>query len=365
MKITDIETMALAVPLDRPIYFATRKVKERDLTITKIVTDEGIVGLSCIPIGEPFSVASIIQRKLKPLLIGKDPLSTEWIWDMMYMEMRRDRKGSAIRAISGVDIALWDIKGKYFGLPLYRLLGGDRKQVPCYASGGYYHKGKDLKGLAEEMELYLKHGFTAVKIKIGAVSVKEDIERVKMARKVIGPDVLLLIDANNAYDAPTAIKVGRALEEQDAYFFEEPVRPDDIQGSRLVADVLDIPVASGELEYTIWGFRDLIPSQAIDIIQPDATVLGGVTEFMKVVAMAKAYHVPVSPHWEQEVHMHMVGAFPNTLWVEYFMREIEVRVEDKIYEDFVVAKDGFLEIPDKPGLGIEFNDKALKKFRVV
>jgi D-arabinonate dehydratase len=365
MKIMDIETMALAVPLDRPISFATRKVKERDLTITKITTDEGIVGLSCIPIGEPFSVGSIIQRKLKPLLIGKDPFCTEWLWDMMYMEMRRDRKGSAIRAISGVDIALWDIKGKYFGLPLYRLLGGDRKRVPCYASGGYYHKGKGLKGLAEEMELYLKHGFTAVKIKIGAVSVKEDIERVKMARKVIGPDVQLLIDANNAYDAPTAIKVGRALEEQDAYFFEEPVRPDDIQGSRLVADVLDIPVASGELEYTIWGFRDLIPSQSVDIIQPDATVLGGITEFMKVVAFAKAYHMPVSPHWEQEVHMHMVGAFSNTLWVEYFMREIEVRVEDKIYKDFVMAKDGFLEIPDKPGLGIEFNEEALKKYRVL
>jgi D-arabinonate dehydratase len=364
MKIEKIETMALSVPLDRPIHFATRKVQARDLTIIKITTDDGIVGFSCIPIGEPFSVASIIERKLKPLLIGKDPLCSESLWDMMYMEMRRDRKGSAIRAISGLDIALWDIKGKYFGLPLYRLLGGDRKRVPCYASGGYYHKGKGLKGLAEEMELYLEHGYTSVKIKIGAVSVKEDIERVKMARKVIGPDVKLLIDANNAYDAPTAIKVGRALEEQDAYFFEEPVRPDDIQGSQLVADVLDIPVASGELEYTIWGFRDLITSRAVDIIQPDATVLGGITEFMKVAAFAKAYHMPVSPHWEQEVHMHMVGALPDALWVEYFMREIEVRVEDKIYKDFVVAKDGYLDIPDKPGLGIEFDEKALEKYRV-
>lgn len=132
-----------------------------------------------------------------------------------------------------------------------------------------------------------------------------------------------------------------------------------------MADVLDIPVASGELEYTIWGFRDLITSRAVDIIQPDATVLGGITEFMKVAAFAKAYHMPVSPHWEQEVHMHMVGALPNALWVEYFMREIEVRVEDKIYKDFVVAKEGYLEIPDKPGLGIEFNEEALKKYRVL
>lgn len=364
MRITDIETKALAVPLDQPIFFATRVVKERDLTVIKIMTDEGITGVSCIPIGEPHSVAAVIEYKLKRLLIGQDPLGTESLWDKMYMEMRRDRKGSAIRAIAGIDIALWDIKGKYFQLPVYRLLGGTRKRVPCYASGGYYHEGKGLKGLAEEMELYMEHGYTAVKIKIGAVSVKEDMERVKTAREVIGPEVDLLIDANNAYDVNTAVKVGRMLEKQNAFFFEEPVRPDDMQGSRLVADVLDIPVASGELEYTVWGFRDLISNGAVDIIQPDATVLGGITEFMKVAALAKAYHIPVSPHWEQEVHMHMVGAFPNTMWVEYFMREIEVRVEDKIYKDFVVAKDGFLEIPDKPGLGIEFDEKALEKYQV-
>jgi len=364
MKITHIECLALTVPLDRPIFFATRVVKERDLTITRITTDDGIVGLSCVPIGEPLSIASIIDRKLRPLLMGQDALDTELLWDRMYMEMRRDRKGSAIRAMSAVDIALWDIKGKYFGVPLYKLLGGFRKRVPCYASGGYYHEGKGLKGLAEEMELYLKHGFTAVKIKIGAVSVAEDIKRVKTAREVIGPDVELLIDANNAYDASTAIRVGRALEEHGAFFFEEPVRPDDIQGSQLVADVLDIPVASGELEYTVWGFRDLIGSRAVDMIQPDATVLGGITEWMKVAALAKAYHIPVSPHWEQEIHMHMVGAYPNTLWVEYFMREIGVRMEDRIYEDFVIAKGGFMEIPDKPGLGIEIRSDAIKKYRV-
>jgi D-arabinonate dehydratase len=364
MKIKSIDTLALTVPLDRPIFFATRTVKARDLTVTKITTDDGIVGLSCVPIGEPLSIISIIDRKLKPLVMGQDPLDTELLWDRMYMEMRRDRKGSAIRAMSAVDIALWDIKGKYFKLPLYKLLGGFRKRVPCYASGGYYHEGKGLKGLAEEMELYLKHGFSAVKIKIGALSVAEDIQRVKRAREVIGPNVELLIDANNAYDAPTAIRMGRALEEQGAYFFEEPVRPDDLQGSQLVADVLDIPVASGELEYTVWGFRDLIGSRAVDMIQPDATVLGGITEWMKVAALAKAYHVPVSPHWEQELHMHLVGAYPNTLWVEYFMREIGVRMEDKIYEDFVVAKDGFMEIPDKPGLGIELKEEAIKKYRI-
>lgn len=364
MRITDVNTMALAVPLDRPIFFATRAVRERELSVTTIHTDEGITGLSCVPIGDPKSVTAIIERKLKPLVVGQDPFDTEFLWDRMFREMYRDRKGAAIRAISGVDIALWDIKGKALGMPLYKLLGGYRRRVPCYASGGYYHEGKGHKGLVEEMELYLKHGYRAVKIKIGGASLKEDAERVKVARKTIGPDVELLIDANNAYDAHAAIRVGRVLEEYDAFFFEEPVKPDDLPGSQLVAGVLDIPVASGELEYTVAGFRDLIERKAADIIQPDATVLGGITEWIKVAGLAKAFHIPISPHWEQEVHMHLVGAFPNALWVEFFMKEIEVRVEDKIYKDFVSPKDGYLEIPDEPGLGMRLDEAAVRRYRI-
>lgn len=364
MKITQVETIPLQVPLDRPISFATREVREREFTIVQIFTDEEISGFGCIPIGDPLSVKAVVDHKLKNLIVGEDPLCYERIWKKMYDEMYRDRKGAAIRAMSAVDIALWDIKGKALEMPLYKMLGGYRDKVPCYASGGYYHEGKGIEGLKQEMNNYMDKGYTAVKIKIGALSVRDDLERVKAARETIGPEVDLLIDANNAYDTPTAIKVGRELEKFDVYFFEEPVKPDNLEGSRIVAEALDVPVASGELEYTVYGFRDLIQEGGIDIIQPDATVLGGITEWIKVASLAKAHYIPISPHWEQEVHMHLVGAFPNTLWVEFFEREIGVRVEDKLYQTFPHPVDGYLNLPDKPGLGRELDRESIDEYRV-
>ena len=364
MKIVDIKTHALSIPVDPPIYFATRVVPFREFTVTQVFTDEGIVGESTVPIGDPVSVAAIIERKLKDLLIGRDPFATERIWNDMHRQVYRDRKGSAIRAVGAVDIALWDIKGKALGMPLHRLLGGDGSPVPCYASGGYYYKGRELYNIASEMELYLEKGFTAMKMKVGAASVDEDVARVRTARDIIGPDRVLLVDANNGYDAATAIKMGRRLEEYGVYFFEEPVNPNNLPGSKRVADALDIPVVSGELEYTLDGFRDLIEHGGVDMIQPDATVLGGITEFLKVAALARAYHLPVAPHWEQEIHMHLVGALPNALFVEYFTREINVRVEDKLYVDFIEPVDGMLPLPDAPGLGMTFQSGVLDRYRI-
>ena len=364
IKITNLKTIPLVIKLENPIEFSTRFVDKREFTIVQIFTDIGLIGESCVPIGDPISVAAIIERKLKDLVIGQDPFDYEKIWDRMYREMYRDRKGSAIRAISAVDIALWDLKGKALEMPLYKLLGGYRSIVPCYASGGYYYKNKGLEGLAEEMSMYVDKGHWAMKMKIGAVSVKEDIERVKLARETIGPDRTLLIDANNSYDSYTAIKFGRVLEEIDAYFFEEPVHPENLLGSKKVAEALDIPIASGELEYTVFGFRELIEKGGVDIIQPDATVLGGITEWLKVAALATANGIPIAPHWEQEIHMHLVGALPNTLWVEYFHDEIGVRHEDKLYIETLKPIDGYLHIPDKAGLGTEFNPEAIKRYRI-
>lgn len=364
MKIDGVETIPLSVPLDKPAQFATRTVKEREFSIARVFTNEDVVGIGCVPIGEPFSVTSIIERKLKNLVIGEDPFATEIIWDKMYREMYRDRKGAAIRAISAVDIALWDIKGKALNMPLYKLLGGNQKKVPCYASGGYYKEGKGIEGLVKEMMSYVNRGFKAVKMKVGAVSLDQDIERVKAVRENIGEDITLLIDANNAYNTHEAIKAGRAFEKYDAYWFEEPVGPEDFLGSRKVAEKLDIPVASGELEYTIYGFMNLVENRAVDIIQPDATVVGGITEWMKIAGLARAYGIPVAPHWEQEVHMHLTSATPNAMWVEFFMKEIDVRKEAELYKDYVEPVNGYLEIPDKPGLGVELDEKAVEKYRI-
>ena len=364
MKIVSVKTHCLQIPVDPPIQFATRTVPKREFIVTEITTDEGIVGTSTVPIGDPVSIAAFVNRKLAPLVIGEDPFATQTLWHKMHHEVYRDRKGSAIRAVSAVDIALWDIKGKALDMPLFRLLGGGSNRVHCYASGGYHHEGKDVQGLADEMQLYVDHGYDAMKMKIGAVSFKEDEARVRAARETIGPDRLLLIDANNGYETHEAMKVGAMLQEYDCYFFEEPVKPNNLVGTKRLADALLIPIAAGELEYTTHGFNDLIEVGGIDIIQPDATVSGGITEFMRIGALAQAKHIPVAAHWEQEIHMHLTAALPNALFVEYFMKEINVRVEDKLYEDFVVPKNGYLEIPEKPGLGTTLQSDALTRWRI-
>lgn len=363
MEITDVKTLGLSIPLERPVTFATRTVYERCFSIVQVVTDEGITGIGCVPIGNPLSVTAIIERNLKRLLVGETPFAVERIWEKMYREMYRDRKGSAIRAISAVDIALWDVIGKALKMPLYKLLGGYRDRVPCYASGGYYRESKGLEELAKEMVGYVERGFAAVKMKVGALSLKRDVERVKAVRDAVGPDIDLMIDANNAYNAHTAIKAGREFEKYDIYWFEEPVWPDDVHGSALVAAALDTPVASGELEFTRYGFRDLIENRAVDIIQPDATVVGGISEWMKVAAMASAWRIPVAPHWEQEVHVHLAAAVPNVLTVEFFPREGDIRLEDRLYAEYMEPKKGYLEVPKKLGLGIELNEEALKKYQ--
>ena len=364
MKIVSVTTHCLRIPVDPPIRFATRVVPMREFLVTQVETDEGIVGSSTVPIGDPVSIAAFVDRKLAPIVIGQDPFATQTLWHKMHHEVYRDRKGSAIRAVSAIDIALWDIKGKALDMPLFRLLGGGSNRVHCYASGGYWHDGKGVAGLVDEMQMYVDHGYDAAKIKIGAVSFKEDEARVKAARETLGPDRLLLIDANNGYATHEAMKVGAMLQEYDCYFFEEPVQPNNLGGSKRLADALPIPIAAGELEYTTSGFNDLIEFGGVDIIQPDATVSGGITEFMRIAGLAQAKHIPVAPHWEQEIHMHVVAALPNALFVEYFMREINVRVEDKLYEDFVVPTDGYLEIPDKPGLGMTLQSDALTRWRI-
>jgi D-arabinonate dehydratase len=248
--------------------------------------------------------------------------------------------------------------------PLYKLLGGYRNKVPCYVTGGYYQEGKGNKELVDEVEGYVNQGLKAIKLKIGKLSIKEDVERVEAVREAIGPDMKLAVDANNTYTLREAIKAGRAFEKYDIWWFEEPVLSDDVRSNAIVARALDIPIASGEIEYTKYGFRNLIENEAVDIIQPDVTIVGGVTEWMKIAHMASAWNTPVAPHWAQEISMHLVAAVPNALTVEFFPRKPSYRLEDKIYKTFIEPRKGFLEISNKPGLGIELDEEAVNRFRI-
>jgi len=364
MKITDIACEKVSIPLKKPKAISTRSIHRRQLTVVQVSTDEDLTGVGW---SWSHAVATIVNERLRDLLVAEDPLQTEWLWNRMYGAegtLTYGRRGVAVRAISAVDVALWDLKGKALQMPVYRLLGGCRSCVPVYASGGYYEEGKTADDLADEMVAYVKQGFRAVKIKVGLLSLDEDEERVRAVREAVGPDVALMVDANNAYQPYSAIRAARAFGEYGIEWLEEPVSPDDACGSARVAATVDTPIASGELEYTRYGFRELIDKQAADIVQPDASVAGGVTEWIKIAALASANRIPIAPHSSQEVHVHLVAATPGALNVEFFDPSADIVKTEELFTTRLTPRDGCLPVPQKPGFGIELSRKALEKYRV-
>ncbi len=370
MRITDVQSAVLSIPLQTPTAFATTLVTAREYVVVWVQTDEGLRGLGFTVggryAGEGHLIHTAIQHNLKHLILGENPFAVERLWERMFQTtLLMGRRGAVIRAISALDIALWDIIAKAAGQPLSQLLGGYRDEVPAYASGGYYREGKGLDGLGAEMRRYMDMGFTSVKMKIGRLDPHEDAERVRVAREVVGPGVRLAADANNAWsDAATAIRAARMLEKYDIWWLEEPVMPDNIPASAEVAAALDIPIATGEIEATRWGFRDLLERHAADILQPDATVAGGITEWMKIAHMAACWDIPVAPHWMANLHVHLLAAVPNGLTVEFFVLEEDVLNFERIVREPLQPVKGMIQVPQKPGHGVELEDRAVARYRI-
>jgi D-arabinonate dehydratase len=364
MIITKMKTTVVSIPYAEPIRFATRVMKKREYTILELETDEGLTSFGVVGFGVSLGASLILEEQLSRFVLGKDPLERERIWTEMYREVFRERRDVPIVALSAVDNALWDLFGKYVKLPIWKILGGFRKQVPCYASGGYYKESKDVSGLVKEIDSYISMGFNAFKIKVGATTLKGDIERVRAVRKTIGDEGILMVDANNSYDSTSAIKAGREYEKFGIYWFEEPVWPDDLDGSARVASSLDVPLAAGELEYLRYGFYDMVTRKAVDIIQPDPTICGGITEWIKIAGFAAAHSVPVAPHDAQETNVHVGAASPQVLMLEFFPREEMIRLEDLLFETYNVPKNGLLDAPNASGLGVELDRKAISKYKI-
>lgn len=355
MKITDVKVERFTWSRKVAITNGKHTYPVVKFNVVTITTDEGITGYG-------YGHVDFVHY-FRDMLTGQDPLNNERLWDMMWVPKLVGRRGLSTRSISAIDIALWDIKAKFAGLPLYKLLGGHKDKVPAYIAGGYYAEGKDLKALQEEMQLYVSWGARAVKMKVGAVSLEEDAERVKAVRGAIGPKVKLMIDANCAYKQYEAITFAKMVEEYQPFWFEEPVMPDDFKGMKRLSEATTIPIATGENEYTRYGFRDLIEQNAVPILNADAFILGGITEWMKVAALAQAYDLQVAPHGSQIVHVHLVSAVPNGLILEYYPEQFDPMLNSSYTRKLELNPDGTVTPPQVPGIGFEPNYEALEPYR--
>lgn len=378
MKIVDVEPIILQQKLGEGVKFAFSQAwyDTRTIMILKITTDTGIIGW-----GEAFGPAfineAVINNYFKPYLMGKDPLDIEVIWERLY-NMFRDHctKGNAIEAISAVDIALWDIKGKFFNQPIYKLLGGTpRKKIMPYATGLYRNVlPTDHKALVEEALSYKEAGFRAMKIKIG-FGIEDDIKATRAIREAVGPDIKLMVDANHAYNANTALKVCRGIEDCDIFWFEEPVPPEDLDGYIEVKSKTTIPISGGEAEFTRFGFNQLIGRRAVDIVQPDCGVTGGISEFRKIVTIASIHNIQCYPHvWGSAIALYTgincafsLQDFPYKLVQEDMLLEYD-RTEnifrEKLAKEPLKMVDGYIAPPTKPGLGIEIDEELIKTYRI-
>ena len=388
MKISHIKTFTPRLPLGRERFFSSQcAFPDRNSLLVRVETDDGLVGWGeGGQYGPPEPVAACVNHVLAPQIMGRSPHEVCRIWEEFYA-LTRDfgQKGSYIEALSALDIALWDLKGKALGVPIHNLLGGAfRESIPAYATGCYY-RGDDvlnhqssLEKLAEEAASYVQAGFRLLKIKVGLLSVEADGERVAAIRRAVGPKMGILVDCNHAYNAATAIRMGRVLEKHGCLFFEEPVTPEDRNGYRRVRQALDIPIAGGEAEYTRWGFRDLIAGGCVDIAQPDLCVCGGFSEFQKIVALASSYGVAVIPHvWgsgvAQAAALHAIAALPpqphtanpvplqNEPVVEFDRNHNPLR-DELLRGGLAIGKDGRVPVPQGPGLGIEVDEDVLSRY---
>lgn len=373
MIIRDVKVYVLEAALAEPFAYSQAWYERRGACLVEIVGEDGTSGW-----GEAFGPARLtapIVEFYKGLLIGADALATDALWETLYNRLRdHGQKGLAIEALSAVDIALWDLKGRALGLPVHRLLGGPlRSRVEAYATGFYRKRGGDpFDYLIEEAHRRVAEGFAAIKLKLG-FGLDEDALLCEAVRRAIGSGIAIMVDANHAYDATAAIRLGRRIEPFDIGWFEEPVPPEDLAGYREVKRALAIPVAGGEAEFTRWGFRPLIAERLVDIVQPDVCAAGGISECKKIADMANAFGVRINPHvWGTGValaaSLQLIAALPHNPpglhpiepLLEFDRSEHPIRMA--VLQDPIEQRGGWVDIPQGPGLGIEIDREALARF---
>lgn len=374
MTLTSLHAVAVRLPVKRPTRISTRVLDKRDYVLVRAHRDDSPhEGLGYIYAGTSGGtlVAEAVNAMLAPLLVGRPAEDIVGAWDAMYAEtLLHGRRGAVVRAISAVDIALWDLAAKAAGLPLAVMLGGSTAPVPAYASGGYYQPeaGSWTDAVTREITGNIEAGFTDHKIKVGGLTVAEDAARVQAAVAAMGGQGRLAVDANNAYRSPAEAEAAlRAFEtaagDTGLWWYEEPLSPDDVRGHARLRERSRTPIATGEIAAGRWEFRDLIEHGAADILQPDAGVLGGVTEYLRVAAAASTFGIPVAPHWHANLHAHLSAAVNNCLTVEHFALDKDIYNFELLLtpESRMEVKDGHVLVPDRPGLGLVLNEDEVAK----
>jgi len=389
MKITRVEAISLYVRIEDEIDAPVAVPHAADLTdvifsgyratLVRIETDIGLTGVGeCMVRLAPTATRAVVED-IASLLIGRDPLDREAIWELLFgvMMNRGHNRGIFVEAISGIDIALWDLAGKYLDLPLYTLLGGKHHdRLDAYASSLRF---RALDEVTAQARGFRDAGFKAMKIKIGR-NLNEpqlDIDFVKAIREAVGDGVRLMVDANCAYseDVATALQVGRAMQDMGIYWFEEPIAPNDVEGYVHLAEKLDIRIASGEADFMSFSAREFLRRRAIDVIQPNISRVGGITEARRIGAMSRAFHIPYAPHTGScsavclAATLQFAVSLPNFLTFEFMQSDWSKSQPNPLRHNLLVEPverlvDGYMEVPDRPGIGVELNMDVVDRYRM-
>jgi len=372
MKITRLEVFTLKAPQSgRPHWVSHFIVPTANEILVRIYTDEGIDGFGLATSYTPIDFAvKAFKSGIGDLIIGEDPLAPERVYKKLFAlttSRIASEKGwsreAVIRISSAIDIALWDIVGKAANLPLYRIFGGFRSEVPAYVTCAYYRDGKDDAELRDEVQKLVEQGHTGFKAKVGGLPLERDIERMALIREIIGDKKDLMIDVNRAWDLETAIRGAQLLEPLNPRWLEEPVRwEDDRRAMKLLSNKTRIPLSGGESEVTSYGCRAMIEEQAIQILQFDCTMFGGFTEGRKMAGLCELNHVQVAPHHDCFIHAHIVAGSPAGCIVEAFTDPERDPLQAELFEEPPIIKNGMMTLKEQPGLGLTLSEAAMKKF---
>jgi D-galactarolactone cycloisomerase len=381
MKITEILAHPLSVALPRPRWTAHERMDKAQMVLVEVRTDAGLVGIGEIS-GGPQSVICDLVTKFSDVVKGMDPLGHTGIWEKLFSltsprpggiggwdgmpaPLPRNQRPQIMAAIGGIDIALWDIKGKAAGSPVFRLLGGTRTEVFTYSTGGYYDEDAPLGGEAEEYAGFVANGYRAVKLKTGALALKDEVTRIRSVREAIGPDVLFMLDMNAPYDVTGCIAFAKAVAPFDIFWLEEPLHwyLQPVDYVRLAA-ASPIPLAHGEREWTRYTIRDFLDSGAIRFVQFDSTRHAGFTESLRIAHYAEQKGVIIAPHSAAHLHAHLVSAFGDAAFAaESHGDPARHPLHHAIFHGGAEARNGMVHLSEAPGFGLEVDWRAVEKFR--